>query len=565
MNLKRQAALMLAVMLAGCAGTPQQVPGKSHAGASAAAEAFESPEQEATYHVFMGELALQRGAVEEAAHQYAEAAETSTDPSLLQRAVAIAYQAGDNELARQLDQRWLSLAPNDRDALRFAAVLDARLGHFADAARHFEQLFQGEHADSYHAVAALLGQETDAAHGLPVMQQLVADAPQSADAHYASAELALHYDRATLAEQEARQALAIKPRLEGPQLLLARALADQGKYDDALAIIRPRLKPGLEGIPLRLAYAALLAQADRDAEASQQFNAVLKLQPANAQALYSLGLLELSAQRYQAAHDYFRRLYDSGQEGDTAAYFLGNTAELQGHYPDALNWYRQVTEGARWFPAQVAIVRVLLAGKLPDAALKYMDEIVKRDPADAARLRAAEAQLFADSGDTQTARTLLDNALVALPGNDDLLYERALIEESTGDVTASERDLKQIIRQSPDNAEALNALGYTLTIHTTRYSEALGYIQKALELTPEDPAILDSMGWVQFRMGRNDAALTYLHDAYQRDHDPQIAAHLIQVLLAAGRHEEARALWTAALKANPDSADLKALTSKVTP
>lgn len=556
---------MLAVLLAGCAGAPQPVPGNASANASRAADAFESPEQAETYHVFMGELALQRGAAEEAAHQYSLAAQSSTDPSLVQRAVAIAYQAGNNALAWQLDQRWLSLAPNDLDALRFAAVLDARLGRADDAARDFERLFRNNHADSYHAIAVLLGQETDAAHGLPVMQRLVANAPRSADAHYASAELALHYGRATLAEREARQALAIKPQLEGPQLLLARALADQGKYDDALAIIRPRLKSGLEGIPLRLVYAALLAQADRDAEAAQQFNAVLKLQPANAQALYSLGLLELSAQRYQAAHGYFRRLYDSGQEGDTAAYFLGNTAELQRHYPDALNWYRQVTEGERWFPAQVAIVRVLLASKLPDAALKYMDEIVKHDPADAARLRAAEAQMFADSGDTHTARKLLDDALVASPGNDNLLYERALLEESTGDVAASERDLQQIIRQNPDNAEALNALGYTLTIYSTRYHEALGYIQKALDLMPEDPAILDSMGWLQYRMGQNDAALTYLRDAYQRDHDPQIAAHLIQVLLAAGRREEARTLWTAALKANPDSADLRALTSKVTP
>jgi tetratricopeptide (TPR) repeat protein len=565
MNAKRQAALLLAALLAGCASAPQRVPENVQARESRAADAFESPEQAETYHVFMGELALQRGATEEAAHQYGEAAQSSTDPSLVQRAVAIAYQAGDNALARQLDQRWLSLAPNDRDALRFAAVLDARLGRFADAAQHFEQLVQGERADSYHAIAVMLGQETDAAHGLPVMQGLVANAPQSPEAHYASAELALHYGRATLAEQEARQALALKPQLEGPQLLLARALADQGKYDDALAIIRPRLKPGLAGVPLRLAYAALLAQADRDPEATEQFNAVLKLQPANAQALYSLGLLELSAQRYQAAHAYFRRLYDSGQEGDTAAYFLGNTAELQRHYPDALNWYRQVTEGERWFPAQVAIVRVLLASKLPDAALNYMDEIVKRDPADAARLRAAEAQLFADSGDTQTARRLLDDALGELPGNEDILYERALIEESAGNVTASERDLQQIIRQSPSNAEALNALGYTLTIHSTRYHEALGYIQKALELMPEAPAILDSMGWVQFRMGQNDAALKYLRDAYQRDHDPQIAAHLIQVLLASGRREEARVLWTAALKANPDSADLKALSAQVEP
>ena len=561
MSMRNQAAVTLALLLAGCASTPNTVTGPA---VQSPARAFASPDEERTYRVLMGELALQRGEDREAVHQYARAAQLSSDPSLVRQALTLAYQLGDNQLAWQLDQHWLRLAPADPDALRFRAVLETRLGQPLDAARHFAQLLGGT-SGNYLSIAMLLGQEADATHGLPVMQRLVEDAPQSADAHYAFAELALHYQRAALAEQQARQALTIKPRLESAELLLARALAAQGKFDAALAIIEPRLKATASDTPLRLAYAALLAQAGRDTDASTQFKAVLKQQPANNQALYSLGLLELSAGRFKSAHGYFLRLFNSGQQPGTAAYFLGNTAELQHDYPEALAWYRQVEDGERWLPAQIAITRVLLASNLPDAARKFVDNVIADNPDVSSQLRAAEAHLFADHGDVKSARHLLDDALQSKPDDPDLLYARALLEESMGETSAAERDLQQIIRQSPANAEALNALGYILVEHSMRYQEALGYIQQALDLMPDDPAIMDSMGWVQYRLGHTQLAVTYLRQAYQRQNDPQIAAHLVEVLLAAGDRQQAHALWAAALKQHPDSTDLKNLRTRVSP
>lgn len=562
MSMKNQAAVTLAVLLAGCASAPQPAPVQSR---TAVVSAFASPDQEITYRVFMGELAFQRGDEREAARQYALAASVSRDITLVRQALTMAYQISDDQLAWQLDQHWLKLAPGDRDALRFQAVLEARLGRTADAAQHFEQMLRAPHGDTYISTAVLLGQETDPQHGLPVMQQMVADAPDSAEAHYAYAELALHYRHSVLAEQQARATLAIKPQLDSAQLLLARALADQGKYDAALAIIRPRVQASVKDIPLRLAYAALLAQAGHDTEASTQFESILKQQPANSQALYSSGLLALSTNRFDAAHGYFLRLLNSGQQTGAATYFLGNIAELQQHYPAALDWYRRVEEGEHWLPAQIAIVRVLLASGVPGAARKFMDRVVSSDPDDAGQLRAAEAQLFSGRGDTATARTILDAALETAPDDEDLLYARALLEEGSGDISGAERDLQQIIKQSPHNAEALNALGYTLTVHTTRYQEALAYIQRALATMPDDPAIMDSMGWVQYRLGHIDLALKYLRQAYQHQQDPQIAAHLVEVLLVAGERDEAHVIWAAASKQHPESTDLQKLRARVTP
>ncbi|HEX5339426.1 MAG TPA: tetratricopeptide repeat protein [Gammaproteobacteria bacterium] len=562
MSMKNQAAVLLALLLAGCAGAPRPAPVTPR---SVPPRAFANPDQEIAYRVFMGELAFQRGANHEAAQQYARAAELSTDPSLARQALTIAYQTGDDQLAWRLVQRWLALVPSDRDALRFQAVLDARLGRPVDAARRFERAIHARQGDSYLAIAMLLGQETDAQRGLPVMQRMVQDAPHSADAHYACAELAMHYRHAALAEHEARAALAIKPQLDSARVLLARALADQGRYDAALGIVRPRVRANPGDIPMQLAYAALLAQAGRDKEAAAEFGSVLERQPVNAQALYSLGLLQLSQDRFDAAHRYFLRLFNSGQQTDNAAYFLGNSAELQQHYPEALDWYRRVGDGERWLPAQVAITRVLLAAGTPDAARGFVDELVSGDPDDAMQLRAEEAQLFSDHGDTKTARVILDAALAAAPDDDNLLYARALLEEKTGDAAAAERDLQRIVRQSPTNAAALNALGYTLTVHSDRYREALGYIQQALKLTPDDPAVMDSMGWVQYRLGHAASALEYLRRAYARNADPEIAAHLVEVLLAAGNKQEAHRIWDTASRQHPDNPELKKLQARIVP
>lgn len=564
MTIRTSAAVTLALLLAGCASAPQ-APAVSRPAPAVADEPFKSQSQEVIYRVFMGELALQRGDQQEAARQYARAAQLSEEPSLIREALVLAYQAGDDQQAWQLDQRWLKLSPEDSAARQFQALLAARLGRARDAAGYFAALMRGPKAMSYRSVSELLEQETAARQGLPVMQHLVASAPHSAEAHYAYAKLALHYRHGALAESEARRALQLQPRLEGAQVLLAHALAAQGKFGEALEVIRPRAHAAPDDVELQLTFAALLAQSGQATEASKAFRRILKQHPLNTQALYSLGLLELSVKHYAAARDYFQRLYNTGQEPSTAAYFLGNTAELQRQYPAALDWYRRVTDGTRWLAAQIAITRVLLASDLPETAHEFVETVAANHPDIAGQLQAAEAQLVADRGDGQRARKILDTALANAPDDQDLLYERALLEEESGEVAAAEQDLRRILKQSPDNADALNALGYMMLIHSTRYQEAFGYIQQALALRPGDPAIMDSMGWVQYRLGHTRTALRYLQEAYRLQNDPEIAAHLIEALLANGQRSEAHTLWLSASKQHPDSEALKNLGGKVAP
>ena len=546
------------VLLAGCGSTPPPR-------AAAVPQPFASPESESGYHVLMGELAEERGDQAIAASEYLQASKLSSDASLAAHAALLAYGAPDTAAALAAAEHWQALAPQSADAGHFVAVLRARLGDTDGAANQFQALLKAGLDKSYATAAELLEDETDAPHAMPVMQRLVDDAPQSADAHYAYAHAAMHYRHYNDAVDESRRAYALDPTSDSILVLLARALADSGRRDEALVLLEPRVRAAAGDLGLRLAYAALLADASRYVAARDELEAVLKTHPGNADVIYTLGLLALQDKDLAAAEDYFTRLLKTGRRNDDAIYYLGSVAENRQHYPQALDWYHKVGDGDRWFPAQTAIGRTLVESGSTDAALDFFDGLADGDPDSAVSTRLAEGQVFSDLGQSAIALKVYDQALKLRPDDDDLLYARALLFEQGGSTEAAEDDLRSILTRQPDDAEALNALGYTLTLHSTRYTEAHDYIARALKLEPDDAAIMDSMGWVEYRLGDKPAALAYLKKAYAELADPEIAAHLVEVMWESGDQEGARTLWTAALKANPGSEALKGLEPRFKP
>jgi tetratricopeptide (TPR) repeat protein len=558
MTLRNLPGFFCLLLLAGCTAAPV----RHEQAAPPAVQAFASADQEIEYRVFMGQLAQDRGDAHTAVTEYIAAARLSDDPSLASHAALLAYGAGDQADAMEAARRWRGLAPASTDAAHLVAVLEARAGDAEEAAREFEALVQS-HADGSDMMAArVLEQEVDAVHGLPVLQLMAAHAPKSADAHFALAHAAMEYKRYTLAEQEARATLALDSKGREPLVLLARALVAEGKPDEALPLLKTRLDSAKDDVPLTLAYAALLAEAKRDAEARQAFDAILKAHPNNDEALYTAGLLLLQQKDPVGARDYFLRLLKTGKRLDDASYFLGNIAETEKRYPEALDWYHRVPDGNRWLAAQAGVGRVLVESGSPAAAGEFFDELAADDPDTAVGIRLAEGQVFSEAGAPKRALQVYDAALAAAPGDQDLLYARALALEQDGNSEAAEHDLTDILKQTPDDAEALNALGYTLTLHTTRYREAQDYIRRALMLQPDDPAFLDSMGWVEHRLGDESEALQYLKQAYAAQADPEIAAHLIEVMLTSGDAAGARVLWLKASAEDPGSAALKSLASR---
>jgi len=565
MTLRNFSQLGFALLLAGCAAASPRVQSGPAAAPGPASRAFTDPDQAIAYHVFMGELAQGRGDAKAAVGEYQAAALLSSDPTLSAHAALLAYENGDLTAGLELARRWQGLAPGNADAAHLTAVLEARQGDAQGAARDLQALVKSGADRNYMAAARLLEQETDAEHGLPVLQTIVDANPKSADAHFALAHAAMNYRQYGLAEREARATLALDAHGEEPLVLLARALTAEGKPDEALPMLAARVHAAGDDVSLQLAYAALLSEAKHEAESKQEFQAILKAHPDNADALYTLALMLLQEKDLAGARGYFDRLLKTGKRRDDASYFLGSIAETEKRYPDALDWYRRVGDGDRWLMAQAGIGRTLVESGASEAAAGFFDGLAGDDPDAATDIRLAEGQVFSDAGQPKRALDVYDAALRATPDDQDLLYARALVLEQQGDAAAAERDLAAILQHAPDDAEALNALGYTLTLHTTRYAEAQGYIQRALVLQPGDPAIMDSMGWVEYRLGNDPLALEYLKQAYAAEPDPEIAAHLIEVLLSSGDKDAARALWLKATARDPDNAELRALAGRFAP
>jgi len=242
------------------------------------------------------------------------------------------------------------------------------------------------------------------------------------------------------------------------------------------------------------------------------------------------------------------------REGE-AQYYLGRIYENRKQYDIAIDWYQQVHVGDYQFDARLRIADMLgLSGQI-DEAIEHLDAMLDGSQSNGSlvRIYVAKGELLRLARRYEESMAVFNTALEIVPGNSDLLYARALVAERLGQIDQLEEDLKFILKTEPDNAHALNALGFTLADQTDRYEEAHVYLKRAIEIMPDDPAIIDSLGWVHYRLGDYDEAIRLLRMALSRFDDAEIAAHLGEVLWVVGKQEEARGIWQKALKKTPDA------------
>lgn len=519
------------------------------------------------YHLLAGEVALQRGHPHFAVQQILKAARQTPDPRVAEAAARLAGYTHNYRLGLEAAKRWVRLEPDNIGAQEVAAVLAVRAGRSAQATTHLERLLAhpgNVGATALLRVAGVLAGSPDRDAALALFKKLAQLHPKHASVHLALARVALQARHLPLAVREARSALALHPGWPPAALLLAEARIRQGHPASALRELAKVVAARPRDRGLRLAYARLLLKAERLPEATHQFQVLVHQDPKDGDAIYALGLLALQADHAREARGYLQRLVKLGAHTDEAHYYLGRIAEAENRSKDAVGQYRQVRRGQLALDSQIRIARIEAQQGDVRAARKRLSELRARVPALAVRLYLAEAEILRESGHYRDALGVYDRALKHHPGNDDLLYGRALIAEHLGQVKRAERDLRAILAHHPDNVQALNALGYTLADRTTRYHEALGYIRKALAREPDDPAILDSMGWVQYRLGHYPQALQYLRRALKLSGgDDAIAAHLGEVLWASGRHSEARKVWDAGLRQHPDSTALRSVVQRL--
>ena len=524
---------------------------------------------EVEYHVLAAEMAGQRGALRYAASEYLKALELSPDAELAERATRVALYAEADDIALRSALIWISEQPERHEARLLITRLalrngDEQLAH-AQATALIWSHPEGR-SQAFRELARSLASEPDqAAEAQRLLQRLVTDFPEEAAGHYALGLLALRQDEPLAAQQAADQALMIKPDWADAILLKLTALLRQEQQAEA-----DKLVDGLDGedewlANIHLAYARLLLESEHSEAAIKQFDKALDYDSENPEALYALGLLYLNAEDYDEAYDQLTDLYDmETPRRAEAAYYLGGIEESRGDYDEALEWYQLVDDGSHVMDAAQRQAYVLYRLERMDEAQALLAELRESHPEESLRLHLVEGELLFKSRSYLQAAAFYDQALKQYPDEPELLYARSLVSERLGRVEAAERDLRRLLEIDPDDARSLNALGYILSNHSRRYDEAYELIRRALEQTPEDATVIDSMGWVKYRMGDLPAALRYLNMAFDKMPDPEVAAHLGEVLWKMGQRDRAQNIWRDALREDPDHPVLQETIQRLT-
>jgi len=529
--------------------------------ASACAQTGQRPDagaedpQDVQKHVLMAELAVQQHDFAAAAREYAQVMRTTDDPILAARAAPYVFDYGEYDDAVMAASRWIKLDPDALEPRRQIAALYLQKGEVGKALPQLEWLFgvvtaQGD--QGFVALLPLLSESGNEAAGYQAIKRLTKQHQEDATAHYALAFMALSNGDLEVALASSERALSLRPDWAEAAVLRARVLIVDGRTEEAMESLQDW--PGFrENARLRLEFAILQLAVDRVEEARLELELLLADFPRMPAALRTLGLLEFQAGNYQLAERYLIELIGTGQYMADAMFYLGSIAEIENDLDGAASFYARVTGGSNAAAARVRLALILYRLGDPEKALRSLELFPATDMESTLQLVNARGELLMRMERYDEALALYDAELQRYPDEQSLRYSRAFLLDRMGRIDDALAVLQQLLQENPQDPIALNALGYTLADRTDRYQEAYGYISQALEYSPDSPAIIDSMGWVQFKMGNLETAETYLRQAWSLDSDPEIAAHLGEVLWTMGDTEAAEEVWFEALSQNPDS------------
>lgn len=514
---------------------------------------------ELLYKIMMAEIALQRGLPQNAAQALLEVARETQDPRVAQRATEVAWNARMLKEALEAASLWLKADPQSSQARQVVAALLVNQENLTDAREPLEQWLAADKpnaARNFAQVGQLLARNKDKKAVYALLQTLARPYNDLPEVRMTVAQAAWDADNVEGALAESRAVLKLQPDLELGALFHARALSRRSNAE-ALKFIEDFLELYPKSNEVRLTYARLLANDKRTANARKQFEILVDAAPKNPEIAMAVALLAMQASDYDAAEKHFQGALAAGHKTPDAIWlFLGQIHEERKNYDEALKWYAGVTSGERYLSAQARYAGVLQKqGKL-DEARKHLQAIKPSDNAQRIQLVQAEANMLREAQAYGDAYDLLGKTLEGAPDSVDLLYDQAMIAEKLDKIDVLERNLRKVIEIQPDHAHAYNALGYTFADRNQRLPEARKLIEKALELSPQDGYIIDSLGWVLFRMGMVKEALVQLRRAFDLRPEAEVGAHLGEVLWADGKRDEAQKIWSNLLKDNPTSDSL---------
>jgi tetratricopeptide (TPR) repeat protein len=494
------------------------------------------------YQVLLAEIALQRGDANLASQAYADLALRTRDPQVLERTVEVAGYARRFDLALEAARLWIDVDPTSKRAQQMMVsvmILSNQLDDLAPGLIRMLEVDKESLADNLLGLNRMFARNPDRQAVFRLIDKVTRPFFGVAEAHYAVALAAASAGATERALAEVRRALELRADWEMAALLQAQLLSRESPAE-ALSFMQGFVERNPKALDIRLFLARALIGEKRYSEARSHFDHLLAAYPERAEVLYPAAILALQQDDRILAEARLKHLVTLDiPDKSLAYYYLGQIAEEDKRSAEALSHYALVGAGEHYLPAQLRSARLLADQGQLDAARKQLGKAKPGTPEERVQLLIAEAALLREARQTKAAFDLLDQALTGQPEQPELLYETALLAEKLGRLDLLESRLRKLIELRPDSAQAYNALGYSFAERNLRLSEARELIEKALKLAPEDSFILDSLGWVLYRQGDLPGALANLERAYAKRSDPEIAAHLGEVLWVLGRKEEA--------------------------
>lgn len=512
-------------------------------------------EPDTLYALLTAEIAGHRKRFDIALDQYLQQAQSTKDADIAERTVRIALFMGSSHHALEGLNVWLEVEPENPILHQTAAQVLMESGDFKKALVHLQTLQTLTGISQYDFLAANAGHLSTVYQQelLKDLQAIKQEQPYNPSLLYAEGLMLQHLKQYQESYNAIEQALRAKPDMLSAALQKARVLALLERPEDALKWLTKLRKKHPNNKGVQVLSARILLEQQRYEEAHAAFNELHKNFPEDSNILLSLALLNDELGFKEEAKDGFYQLLANEEHLSEAHFYLGRLADDQGNIHEAISHFSQVAPSREFLAAQLRASYLIKNEFGLSVAQEFLQENTEHYPRYRNELFRIELELLIDAAEYQQAFELLNIALTQSPENIDLLYTRAMLGEKINDLSILENDLRSILSIQPNHTDALNALGYTLADRTDRYEEALELVQQAHLQKPNNPAIMDSLGWVYFRMGDFDKALPLLEKAFNIMADHEIAAHLGELLWITNKQGEAIKVWQRGLEDFPNS------------
>lgn len=519
---------------------------------------------EFVFKYLAAEVAGQKGELGISTQLFYDLAKSSRDVRLAERAAKVAMYSKNAQAALETAKLWVELDANSTEAQQAAVQIYVINGDLDAAKPLLQKLLANTETQSngFLYLNTLFSHQANRNTVLQLVQDLAAPYKQLAEAHFSVAQAAFQANNLSLALKESTLANQLKPHWEIAAIQQADILYSTSP-DQAISFYRNFLGDNADANDARLNLARMLIKQSRFNEAKPELVKLSKLANSNPEILVVVGLLFVQSNQLNDAEKYFLQALDSEIKNKDPIYiYLGQIAEKNKNDTEAINWYNKVEQPSinasaqkndHYLDAKLSVANVISRNQGADLAIKMLDDLENLSDAQLGQVITAQSNILAQSKRYQESYELLGKAVANIQNSNELIYEYAMAAERVQQYTVLETQLRLLIKIKPTFAQAYNALGYSFADRNVKLEEANRLIAKALELSPGDHYIMDSMGWVQYRLGNLDKAYEYLNKAYNLQNDSEIAAHLGEVLWKQGKHDEASKIWDEGLKANPQN------------